>query len=227
MSDPFDDVPNPFGFSLDEAEARFAEGSLSLSEMRFIKGISPIRNGGGGGGRAAESEPEPEPEPEDSAVIGETNILTDAEQLDVPDWILYGAVTDGGLTVAPGPDGVLPARKLHIPASSGSDANVAYNTAGAEVVQYTGSMWMRGTLGGEEVYLHVFNVPGNVGGSLRCVLTTSWQQFEFTATGFTPFVDLVSVEVGYDGSFGALTAVAACDIEVAYAQAEEGASASP
>lgn len=160
------------------------------------------------------------------AVEGAGNILTDTPQMDVPDWVLYGTVTDDGLTSGAGPDLVLSARKLHIPATSGTDANVAYNLVGATANRLTGSMWMRGTVGGEEVYLHIFNLTGTIGTSLRCVLTTSWQQFSVTAEGFEPFVDAVAVEVGYDGSFGALTAISASDIEVAYGQCEAGDTAS-
>lgn len=158
------------------------------------------------------------------AIVGAGNLLTDFAQLDVPDWVIYGLVTDDGLAAGVGPDGTLQARKFHIPASSGTDANVVYNFGNATITgQWVASVWLRGVVGGEQVYLHVFNVGGS-GTSKRCTLTTEWQQFQVVAP-YTAFVDNAYVEIGYDGSFGALTAISACDIEAAYGQLEPGISA--
>ncbi len=161
-----------------------------------------------------------------TAIVGLGNLLTDPQQIDIPDWVIYGGVTDEGLTVGPGPSAsFLQARKLHIPASSGSDANLVNNFGNVTVTGFwVGSVWMRGVLGGEEVYLQMYNVGGD-GAVLRCTLTTEWQQFQVIRS-YTAFVDNVYVEIGYDGSFDTQDPIDACDIEVAYGQLEPGITAS-
>ncbi len=159
------------------------------------------------------------------AVLGAGNLLTDPRQLDIPDWTIYGTVTNNGLTAAAGPDNVLPARKLAFPASSGSDANVLYNFANAlQTGTHVASVWLRVAAGTADVYLHLMNGSVTVVSSIRCAVTTTWQQFQTTAS-FVAFVDNIYVEIGFDGTIGVFPPIAACNVEAAYAQLEFGSVA--
>ena len=56
-------------------------------------------------------------------------------------------------------------------------------TASAGNVQISCSMWLRGAVGGEVIYLHLLNGNGTASTSTECILTTRWQKFRVVGAG--------------------------------------------
>lgn len=79
------------------------------------------------------------------------------------------------------PDGTMTATKLDFPAFTGLE--YGYITSVAYVLpdaSYTFSVWLRGTMGGEVVY--IWHNTGGGFWSVACTLTTTWQRFKLNAT---------------------------------------------
>ena len=94
------------------------------------------------------------------------------------------------------PDGTMSGDQIVYPASGGggSMAQVSQGYTGTASA-YTLSVWLKGSVGGEQVYIWTQTGVANYT-RLRCVLTTAWQRFSITATltatgwGFGIGVDL-------------------------------------
>jgi hypothetical protein len=102
-------------------------------------------------------------------------------------WGLYGNVAAAPVVTAnqaTAPDGTLTATRVVLPAVSGAgSASVIYQPFTATAAIYTYSIWLRGAVGGEQVYL------GGGGVSFisapRLTLTTQWQRFIFITPTLT------------------------------------------
>ena len=82
----------------------------------------------------------------------------------------------GNQTTAP--DGTLTAARVVYPAVSvASSYSVLYQGPTTTANPYTFSIWMKGSVGGEQIYLSILS-----GAAPRLTLTTQWQRFTFNVT---------------------------------------------
>ena len=80
------------------------------------------------------------------------------------------------------PDGTLTAAQITYPAVSGVNAISSMQQGIAATASvYTYSMWLRGSVGGERVYLQI-TPNGSTWYSVPAVLTTTWQRFSVTSS---------------------------------------------
>jgi hypothetical protein len=102
-------------------------------------------------------------------------------------WIPTGAVVAPPVTAANqtiAPDGTLTAASVTYPAmSTGTMQSSLYQGYTTAAAAYTFSMWLKGSVGGERVYLFVS--PQTPFYTTACVLTTSWQRFVVTTPALT------------------------------------------
>lgn len=88
------------------------------------------------------------------------------------------------------PDGTLSADRVVYPLVTGAGAvSQLQMTYTATVAAYTLSVWLKGSVGGEQVYIYTQAGGANYA-RLRCTLTTAWQRFTLTtpnlsATGWS------------------------------------------
>jgi hypothetical protein len=114
-----------------------------------------------------------------------TNLALQSGDMSNAAWIKLGQsgpaapVVTANQTTAP--DGTLTASRVAFPAVSGAGAmSVLYQTPTLSTVAYSFSVWLRGSVGGEQVYFSM-----NPGGppfyeTPRLVLTTQWQRYTLT-----------------------------------------------
>jgi hypothetical protein len=82
---------------------------------------------------------------------------------------------------ATAPDGTLTATKYVSAATSGSQYAFVYQASAGTAASYTKSVWLKGDVGGEVVYL--ISTLGTTSYSRTlCTLTTAWQRFSVTDT---------------------------------------------
>jgi hypothetical protein len=104
-----------------------------------------------------------------------TNLAWPSGSLAAP-WNAVSVTVTANNTTAP--DGTLTAARLAYSAIGAGNFAVVYNNFLLAAAQYTMSVWLRGSVGGEVVYL-IFN--GNSFHSGSATLTTSWQRFTYTS----------------------------------------------
>ena len=115
------------------------------------------------------------------------NLLTYSEQFDNGSYI-----TAGFPVVAPtktpnqatAPDGSLTADKIDYPAVSEANTySLIYRNAVTLSGSHSSSIYLRGAVGGEKVYL--FYIVDGIYSNTLCTLTTEWQRFSVNFTGGT------------------------------------------
>jgi len=117
-----------------------------------------------------------------------TNLLTYSEEFDDGSYL---TAANGGLVVptktpnqATAPDGSLTADKIDYPAVSAAGTySLIYRNAVTLSGSHSSSIYLRGAVGGEKVYLY-YIVDGIYSNTL-CTLTTEWQRFSVIFTGGT------------------------------------------
>jgi hypothetical protein len=119
------------------------------------------------------------------------------------------------------PDGTVTAARAVYPAVSGASVfSFLFLQFTATAAPYTLSVWLRGSVGGEQTYIYITNgTTTNV--RLRCTLTTAWQRFTVTSGNLTAATWYG--EVGTDLRDGGQTATPAQTIYIWGAQLEAGA----
>jgi hypothetical protein len=131
-----------------------------------------------------------------------------------------------GVVAAPGfawnnavaPDGTTTATRLDYPAIIGTNAaSVYFQAITLTAASYTYSMWLRGAVGGEQIYLCVNPTRLNSG---RLTLTTQWQRYSFTFTGTAAGW---AFEVGADLADVTQTSTPVQTVYIWGAQVEQGA----
>ena len=114
------------------------------------------------------------------------------------------------------PDGTVTAASAAYPAvSAAGNYSTLFQSITVTAQQYAWSVWLKGTAGGEQLYVAVL---GAVAARSRVTLTTQWQRFTLitpTATAGSGFF-----EIGCDLRDGSQTAIAAQTIYVWGAQVE-------
>lgn len=117
------------------------------------------------------------------------------------------------------PDGTLTAARIVYPAVSGANAySIAYQSITTAAQQYTFSVWLKGSVGGEQIYLSTISA---LSGRVRATLTTQWQRF--TVTPPTATAGSGVFEIGCDLRDGGSTSIPAATIYAWGAQVEAGA----
>jgi hypothetical protein len=82
------------------------------------------------------------------------------------------------------PDGTTTATRLVYPAITGAGAASAwYQSIPVAAAQYAFSVWLKGAVGGEQVYLYASVATYST--SARLTLTTQWQRFTFVTSTLT------------------------------------------
>ena len=108
----------------------------------------------------------------------------------VAPWAPFAVVVTGPLPTANNtiaPDGTTTGTRLSFPAVAGVGAVSAwYQAIIVAAVVYTFSVWLRGAVGGEQLYLNASTSVGAtfISGS-RITLTTQWQRFSWTTPALT------------------------------------------
>lgn len=120
---------------------------------------------------------------------------------------LWGKLAPSGVPLpittanaATAPDGTLTATRINYPSITGTQHSVLYtliNTLPAG--NYTSSLWLRGAVGGEIVYL--LRNGGASANVAVCALTTAWQRFEVPWTS-TVNMGNNYINIGRDGRYG-------------------------
>lgn len=116
-----------------------------------------------------------------------TNLLTYSEEFDDASYI--GAAAGAAKPIrtpnqTTAPDGSLTADKINIAAVSAAGTfSLIYRPAAALSGSHTSSIYLRGAVGGEKVYL--FYIAGGIYSNTLCTLTTEWQRFSVNFTGGT------------------------------------------
>ena len=117
-----------------------------------------------------------------------TNLLTYSEQFDDGSYITaaFQAVAPTKTpNQATAPDGSLTADKIDYPAVSGANTySLIYRNAVTLSGSHSSSIYLRGAVGGEKVYL--FYIVDGIHSNTLCTLTTEWQRFSVIFTGGTP-----------------------------------------
>ena len=139
-------------------------------------------------------------------------------------WVTAGAAVPtvtANQTAAP--DGTLTAARVVYPAVSGTSASVLYQLITVSAAVYTYSMYLKGAVGGEQLYLG-YNA-GGVYGRVRVTLTTAWQRFVLVTGTLTSAAWVF--DVGTDLGDAGQSPTPAQTIYVWGAQLEKGSAASP
>jgi Concanavalin A-like lectin/glucanases superfamily len=117
------------------------------------------------------------------------------------------------------PDGTMTAARVAFPAVSvANSGSVIAQPFTATAAQYSCSVWLKGSVGGEQIYIMMYGVS-----ALLCTLTTSWQRFTLSLPALTATTWFF--QIGVDLRDGAQTSKPACTIYVWGAQVELGAFA--
>jgi hypothetical protein len=122
------------------------------------------------------------------------------------------------------PDGTLTGTRVVYPAvSSGGAVSFIYQNITVAAVIYTFSIWLRGAVGGEQIYFNTNSAGVSFARTPRLTLTTQWRRFILT----TPALTAASwtFELGTDLRDASQAATAAQTIYAWGAQVEAGAFA--
>jgi hypothetical protein len=134
-------------------------------------------------------------------------------------------VTTGNQTTAP--DGTLTAASAAFPAVPTGETCVLYQSFVVPAAgTYTFSVYLKGAVGGEQIYLGANSSTVQYVDSPRITLTTAWQRYSITVSPLSG-PDTVFFDVGADMRGGTATAIPAETVYVWGFQVEQGASASP
>jgi hypothetical protein len=115
-----------------------------------------------------------------------TNICLAGADLANALWPTFGSgvaapTVTGNNAVAP--DGTTTAARIVYPAVTAGASSVIYQTMTLAASSYSLSIWLRGSVGGEQVYLIASTGGTTFLNSPRLTLTTQWQRFSFLFTG--------------------------------------------
>jgi len=155
----------------------------------------------------------------DAPEAASTNLALQSGNIANAAWTKVGSVTPPVATAnqATAPDGTLTASRVVFPAVSGvANYSVVYQAFPSG--SYTASVWMYGSVGGEQLYL---GLSGGPNARVRVTLTTAWQRFSLVA-GFTA---AVSFTIGGDLNDPGQSATPAGTVFIWGAQVEAGAGA--
>jgi len=152
-----------------------------------------------------------------------TNLLIWTGDLNNAVWAKFANIAAAPVTLANqaiAPNGTLTAASITYPAVSGGGAYSAqYQGITGTAVPYTASIWLRGSVGGEQTYIEITdNATYYV--SPRLTLTTQWQRFSVTSPALT--VTAWYLIIGTDLR-GSQTSTPAQTIYAWGAQVEQGA----
>ena len=154
-----------------------------------------------------------------------TNIALQSADISNAVWLSAGVngaaapVITGNQTIAP--DGTTTAARMVLPAiSAASTGSVVYQTLAITATAYTFSVWLKGSVGGEQTYLLATQNTA-VYYRQRVTLTTSWQRFTLTTSTLTGSTWLFFI--GTDMRDASQTATPAQTIYAWGAQVEQGA----
>jgi hypothetical protein len=117
-----------------------------------------------------------------------TNLLNWTGDLNNAVWSKFNNIAAAPITAAnqaTAPDGTLTAARITYPAVSGAGAySCQYQGITGTATPYTVSIWLRGSVGGEQTYIEITdNTSYYV--SPRLTLTTQWQRFSVTSPALT------------------------------------------
>ena len=149
-----------------------------------------------------------------------TNLWLQSADANNAAWAKSGnlPVTIANQTTAP--DGTLTAARVQFQAVSAASFSTLSQTIAATVNPYTFSVWLKGSVGGETVYI-MTTANAVLYYSTACVLTTAWRRFTVT----TPNLTAASWfwQIGYDRRDATQTTTPGCTVFVWGAQVELGA----
>jgi len=120
------------------------------------------------------------------------------------------------------PDGTLTAASVAFPAISAGATSVLYQQLTVTAAPATFSVWMKGSAGGEQLYLGANGGAGTYVNSPRITLTTAWQRFSFTTT---TTAGAWFFDIGADMRGGTAAATPSQGTYIWGAQVEQGAFA--
>ena len=139
-------------------------------------------------------------------------------------WVAYGNVVAAPVVTAnatTAPDGTLTGTALAYPAVSGASAiSVIYQPITVTAAVHTFSVYLKGAVGGEQVYFNVDLIGGSFASTPRLTLTTQWQRFVLVTPTLTAAA--WTVEIGTDLRDGSATGTPAQTIYAWGAQLELG-----
>jgi hypothetical protein len=153
------------------------------------------------------------------------NLLTYSEQFDDVSWLKsdlpgFVPVVTPNQTISP--DGTNTADKLYIPAVGVPDQfSILYKLFTSTNITYTSSIYMKGFVGGEKVW--IFHTKDGINYQrIACDLTTEWKRFDLTAL---VSLGVDSFSIGVDTRDSLQTAQPAQNIYIWGAQLVSGSSA--
>ncbi len=153
-----------------------------------------------------------------------TNIALNSANFTVAPWSPLGLASTAptvAANAAVAPDGTTTATRVNYPAVSGGVSTINNNLTVTTAV-YTFSVWARGVVGGETIWLS--STPDGVSYSrAQMTLTTSWQRFTLTPPAFTGTAWVMLM--GVDMRDGSQSAQPAQSVYLWGAQVEQGAFA--
>jgi len=156
-----------------------------------------------------------------------TNVCLQSTTSSAP-WATFGSgatapTATPNNTIAP--DGTMTACRIVMPVvSTGGSLSIYYQSNPLAAQAHTISLYMKGAIGGEQVYVCISNQAGNIFYRLpRATLTTSWQRFSFVSPVLT--AENWSFEIGTDLRDAGQAATSAQTIYAWGAQLEAGAFA--
>ncbi|MBB6308896.1 phage head spike fiber domain-containing protein [Xanthobacter tagetidis] len=129
-----------------------------------------------------------------------TNLALDSAA--IHSWLATGTQSPtrtGNAVLAP--DGTMTGTQLDYPAATGTSFGSVYRliTSPAASPAYAFSVWLRGALGGETVYL-TWTKSSSVHQTIACTLTSQWQRFVLVSTLDTSGANYINI--GRDGRAG-------------------------
>jgi hypothetical protein len=154
-----------------------------------------------------------------------TNIAQFSEDFSNVAWLKASGGTSSSPVVTANqtvaPDGTTTADRIVYPACSGAGSNsVVGQAAGVTAAAYTHSIWLRGNVGGERLYLNT-TPDGLTYYRAQVTLTTAWQRFSMTTSALS--ATIWYFQLGCDLRDASQTATSAQTIFAWGAQLEQGA----
>jgi hypothetical protein len=158
---------------------------------------------------------------------GRTNLWLQSADANNAAWNKLGTTSAPPTTTAnqaAAPDGTVTAAKVDYPlVALGGSVSVLYQGVTATAVPYTFSVWLKGAVGGEKIYLSA-NIGGAPFYSTLATVTTAWQRYTFTTPALTAATWFFVI--GTDTRDAAQLATPAQTVHMWGAQVELGAFAS-
>jgi hypothetical protein len=153
-----------------------------------------------------------------------TNLAFQSADLSHASWLKAGLVVVAPTVTANqaiAPDGNLTAARVVYPAvPSATNTSVIYQNQTVTAAAYTFSVWLRGNVGGEQLYLAINVANASYSNSARITLTTQWQRFTYTTPTLTAAA--WTFDIGTDLRGGTQTSTLAQTIFAWGAQIELG-----